>query len=241
MSYSNIFAEFYDQLFSDNLSDLEFYKFFIKKNNSLALEIGSGTGRLLLKLLESGLNVEGVEPSKEMLDICLKKAKKFNLKPVIYQQSIENLKIEKKYKTIYMPLFVFQHLDKDDVQKSLKNCYMHLEENGEILISIFMTENYENEDFWTLNTASKDGKILLYEMINFDKINQIQIKKLKLEICKNKKTETYFSEIQFKIYTINEIKNLLEKNGFKDIEIFSDYSLEKNNIYSDILAFKAKK
>ncbi len=65
--YANI-AEFYDlehQAFDD---DVEFYGSFIESVGDPVLELGSGTGRLLLPIAQAGFRVTGLDQSQAMLD-----------------------------------------------------------------------------------------------------------------------------------------------------------------------------
>lgn len=246
--YEKKFATIYDLLFGEQTQDLEFYKYFIEKQNGPALEVGSGTGRLLIPYLQSGLQVEGVEPNKDMSDICLTKANSINVKPVIYQQFLEELKLTKKYNTIYMPLYAFQHITKRSAAiKALKNSYDHLETNGQILISIFIPWNDPTgtyEQIWRIrNLYDSDGQqILLSESVSYDKFEQVQTKQLKYEIFKdNKLVESYLNTIEFRCYSIYELTIMLEQAGFKDIEIFGDYTHAEANASTDTFIFSGIK
>jgi len=226
------FASFYEQLFGSQKQDLEFYKYYIEKNGGLALEIGSGTGRLLLPYLQLDLNVEGIEPDEAMSKICMKKSVNLKLKPIIYQQKLENLNIQKKYKTIYMPLFVFQNIiERDKVFSALKLAYEHLDQNGEILISIFIPWNDPTgtwEQTWRVTKVDKnnDEILVLSESVSFDKFEQIQTKYFKYEMFnKNFLSKSYITMINFRTYSRYELISLMEQIGYKDIEIFGDYEI----------------
>jgi len=203
-------------------------------------------------LLQEGFKVEGIEPSKDMLEICQQKAEKFNLKANIYPQEIQNLNLSKKYKTIYMPLYVFQHIvNRQDAFTALKKIYEHLQENGQLLISIFMPNSFQDIDEWQLRAQNlqKNEKLILYETTRFDKLEQIQTKNLKFEIYKKhqpdiqalSKDETHFCEIKFRIYSRYELQMMLEQTGFKNIKIFGDYTFEQANKDSNDFIFVAKK
>lgn len=100
-SYQGIVAETYDIWFSgDTFDDTDFYKELIQELPGAALEIGCGTGRLLLSYLEEGFEVEGVDCAKEMLHLCRARAEQKGLSPVLYEQYMQNLHLPRKYKTI---------------------------------------------------------------------------------------------------------------------------------------------
>ena len=56
-----------------------------EENLGPALEIGCGTGRLTIPYLEAGLDVEGLDSSGQMLEICRTKAAARGLLPVLHQ------------------------------------------------------------------------------------------------------------------------------------------------------------
>lgn len=241
--YSDKFAQFYD-IFFKNKKDFNFYKYFIEQEKGLTLEIGCGTGRLLIEFLRNKIQIEGIEPSKDMIRICMQKGKKFGFEPIIYNQSLENMNLPKKYKIIILPLYVFQHIkDEDLVLKSLKNIYEHLENNGHVLISIFNSENISTKN-WQIRSVEtiNDETFIMYERIKYNSIKKIENKEIKIEWLRlGNIIQTFITEIDFKIYSTEEIKNLLTKTGFCDIEIFVDYSLHKKNIEADTYIFKALK
>lgn len=241
-------ANLYDLLFGEQTQDLEFYKYFIEKQKGPALEIGSGSGRLLIPYLQAGLNVEGIEPDPDMQNICLDNAKNLNLKPIIYQLNLQELKLTKKFKTIYMPLYVFQNINnKQSAIESLKKCHEHLEINGQILISIFIPWNDPTgtyEETWRIRKSniSQNQKIILSESVHYDKFEQIQTKHLKYEVFnENRLVESYFEIIKFTCYSIFELTLILEQAGFKNIEVFGDYIQDAANGSSEAFIFHAKK
>src|SRR5437870_4195341 len=109
--YEGITVELYDLWFEQGpFQDQAFYEYHIKQQGGKALEIGSGTGRLLLPYLRNGLDVEGVEPSAEMVSLCSEKAEAWDLNPVVYQQFMQRLNVTASYRTIFVPLCTFQLL-----------------------------------------------------------------------------------------------------------------------------------
>ncbi|WP_332072044.1 class I SAM-dependent methyltransferase [Paenibacillus sp. GYB004] len=98
------------------------------------MELGCGTGRLFLPYLDAGLDVDGVDCSKDMLDICRAKAERNGQSPVLYDQHMQNLDIPKKYMTIYIPAASFMLLsEREDAKNALKCIYAHLEQGGQTL------------------------------------------------------------------------------------------------------------
>src|SRR3954454_20504681 len=55
------------------------------------LDIGCGTGRILLDFLAQSIDIDGTDDSPEMLTICREKAKKAGLRDAAHQQKMETL------------------------------------------------------------------------------------------------------------------------------------------------------
>jgi len=50
-----------------------------------ALDVGCGTGRLLLDFLASGMDIDGVDNSPEILALCCETAQQRGLEPRLYE------------------------------------------------------------------------------------------------------------------------------------------------------------
>jgi ubiquinone/menaquinone biosynthesis C-methylase UbiE len=70
--YRGLISQAWDLLRGDtsNWGDRAFYRDIIRASGQPALDIGCGTGRLLLDYLADGIDIDGVDVSPEMLDIC---------------------------------------------------------------------------------------------------------------------------------------------------------------------------
>src|SRR6516225_8849018 len=64
--------------------DLVYFQERVKEGRGPALDIGCGTGRILLPLLAEGCAVEGVDISEEMLACCQRRAVSFGVTPTLY-------------------------------------------------------------------------------------------------------------------------------------------------------------
>jgi len=88
--YRGLAAECYDLWFGDEpFWDQAFFSDRIRRNRGAALEIGCGTGRLLIPFLRDGVTVEGLDASAEMLAICSSKAAALGLIPTLHQQLMQ--------------------------------------------------------------------------------------------------------------------------------------------------------
>ncbi len=130
--YYGIVAESYDLWFpGPEFEDSDFYRRMIEAVPGPALEIGCGTGRLLIPYLRDGLDVEGLEPSPDMLDICREKAQRDGLSPILHQQLMHQMDLPRRYATIYIPFSTFMILpDRGEAAEALRRFHAHLEAGG---------------------------------------------------------------------------------------------------------------
>lgn len=76
--YGRLSSEVYDmdKPVGRSFGDIEFYADRLKSCKGPVLEPATGTGRILIPLLEKGFHVEGFDSSTDMLRICHENCKK---------------------------------------------------------------------------------------------------------------------------------------------------------------------
>lgn len=103
--YKGLMAQAWDVLRGDTSrwADRFFYLDVIKIYGQPVLDVGCGTGRLLLDYRAQGIDVDGVDNSPEMLAICRRKASAQDLAVTTYEQYMETLDLPRRYRTIVIP------------------------------------------------------------------------------------------------------------------------------------------
>src|SRR6266496_5308279 len=99
--YTGMMADAWDLLRGDTStwSDRFFYRDLIGQYGQPVLDVGCGTGRLLLDYLAQGIDIDGVDNSPEMLAICRHKANALGLAPTLYEHYLETLSLPRQYRT----------------------------------------------------------------------------------------------------------------------------------------------
>jgi SAM-dependent methyltransferase len=119
-----------------NWSDRHFYLDLIRQYGQPVLDVGCGTGRLILDYLALGIDCDGVDNAPDMLAICRAKAAKAGLSPNLYEQSIETLALPRRYRTILGPSSVFQLVtDPHAARLALRRLFDHVEPGGAFVTS----------------------------------------------------------------------------------------------------------
>jgi SAM-dependent methyltransferase len=141
VEYRGLLAKTWDLLRGDTSvwPDRPFYRSLIELGRGPALDVGCGTGRLMLDYLAAGLDVDGVDNSSEMLEICRNKAAAagIDIADRLFEQEMAELALTRRYSTIFVPSSSFQLLtDPSEADAAMARFYEHLVSNGVFVMSI---------------------------------------------------------------------------------------------------------
>jgi ubiquinone/menaquinone biosynthesis C-methylase UbiE len=105
--YPEYFARFYDLIYHQvrDVIDNKFYLEKIKNTRGKILEVGAGTGRLLIEALKNGADIYGIDISPAMLDILKAKLNR-EQQSRISLQNIVDFKSDFRYDLIIAPFRV---------------------------------------------------------------------------------------------------------------------------------------
>src|SRR5438067_9956527 len=108
-------ARYYD-LTPQFPNDVPYYRALIRSPEASVLELGCGTGRVLMQLAPRCVFIHGVDRSESMLAICRQKVRDAELPPgkvAISAADISNFALPRKFDLIIAPWRVFQNLESD--------------------------------------------------------------------------------------------------------------------------------
>lgn len=224
------------------LGDMEYYYENIKNIDGKILEAGVGTGRVFIPFLEKGLDMEGVDLSEDMLEICRNHLNDRNLSPRLYRENLITMDLARKYDGIIMPSGSFCLIkDYDDSIKLLKNFYRHLNPKGKIILDLLMPTDFkENSSFTNLLELDKDRSLLFTQyQTRIDYTHQISHHINKYELLeRGQLVETELANFDIKWFGIKEFISILEKIGFKNISYDFDYKNDGNQSIVTFIGFK---
>jgi ubiquinone/menaquinone biosynthesis C-methylase UbiE len=139
--YRGLVAQAWDLLRGDYSTwpDRPFYRAIIERQGGPALDVGCGTGRLILDYRATGLDVDGVDNSPEMLALCRSKAVALgvDLEGRLFHQEMDQLDLPRKYATIFVPSLSFQLvLDPAAAAETMARFHAHLASGGVLVMSL---------------------------------------------------------------------------------------------------------
>jgi SAM-dependent methyltransferase len=134
------YARFYDLDFGDGQDDLLMIEQFAARCDSPILELGCGTGRLLVPLARKGYDVTGVDVSEAMLGRAQRKvmAEGLDGRVTLVQQDVQELALEGTFTLAFCVLNSFMHLlTTDDQLTALSRIRQHLQPGGLLVLDLF--------------------------------------------------------------------------------------------------------
>ncbi|MDU5082149.1 SAM-dependent methyltransferase [Tissierella sp. P1] len=244
--YSKLSTEVYniDKPIGHSFGDVEFYMERLKGIKGRILEPAVGTGRILIPLLEKGFIVDGIDSSPEMLDLCKLHCKERNLRADLYEENMQSFSLPHKYEAIIIPTGSFLLLENSiDAINGLKCFYEHLSVGGRLIVDIFMQSDFNigHTSTRTWETPNGDLITLNESLVEVNFINQYTVSHFRYEKWhKSQLIQTELERFPLKWYGVEEFRLILEKVGFSDITISSDY---KFGIYptdnNQVITFEA--
>lgn len=232
-------AELYDHVGPYRTrGDVQFYVDMARKTGGNVLEIGCGTGRVLIPTAEAGFNITGLDSSPSMLDICRQKlaALPSNVHKRVWLEEgdMRNFSLDEQYDLITIPFRPFQHLlTVEDQIACLMSVKRHLRLGGKFVFDLFNPSIPGLADETKLahamiepEIAMPDGRrfVRSHKFANKDFLNQINDIEITHDVVNADGTTTQVL-FAFKMrYCFRfEIEHLLVRCGFNVDEIFADF------------------
>ncbi|MFC0016483.1 class I SAM-dependent methyltransferase [Roseibacillus persicicus] len=229
--YQSLEAELHDVFWEAEgpAAELPLLRNFLKRHPGKALEIGSGSGRLLLPLLAEGFKLEGLDNSTEMIELCQASAAAKGLEPHLFCCDLFALPAGSRYQAITLPAFTLQLLP--DPIAAVARINELLEVGGGIYFSVFypwaevFDELPENEFYPDHSLTLPDGKTAsITTKHSIDKDAQILTRVHRYEISSSDGVEREHESTQVIRYCEEpDWEHLLDATGFKVTEVFWDF------------------
>jgi len=227
-------------------SDVPYFIQHLSKIGGRILEGMVGSGRLLIPLLEAGLNVEGIDTSPDMLAACQQNCATRGLNPVLNESSIEKLDVPGKFSAIVVTLGSFMLLgSRTAAITALQEFTRHLEPNGRIFVDLglpigsFKAEGTLAQ--WEPVQCLDGSVIVMQTSSRIDWMEQVEHTFIRYEKWKEGKlVDTELQHLLLHWFGREEFRMCLREQGYTDITLCANYNDELTpSSYHDQLCFSA--
>lgn len=235
----SLIADLYDYVvpYRDR-SDISFYVEAAIEAGNPVLEVGCGTGRVLLPSARAGVEIVGLDLSVQMLRVCRQRIDGESMavqsRIRLVEADMREFNLSQTFKLATIPFRPFQHLmSLADQLSCLQSIHRHLQDDGLLIFDLFNpsldalvnqpigTEVGEEPGF-----STPDGRriVRLHKTVAKDRFNQIN--QFELVYCithcdghEERLTHSFALRYLFRF----EAEHLLTRAGFKVEHVYADF------------------
>ena len=234
--YGGLMAQTWDLFRGDTStwSDRFLFLDLIGEFGQPVLDVGCGTGRLLLDYVQQGIAIDGVDNSPEMLELCRQKAAALDLNLTLFQQDMEMLLMPRRYRTILVPSSSFQLVtDPADARQVMERLVVHLQPGGALVMPFmeFWRAGDPLHTEWELQreaTRPEDGAVFRrWSRADYDPAHQWEHTEDRYEMIVDGQVvaeEHHRRSPATRWYTQGEAVQLYQDAGLTDIRVLKEFT-----------------
>jgi SAM-dependent methyltransferase len=209
-----------------------------KSGTSPILELGCGTGDVLLPLAEEGFSVVGLDSSDAMLGRCRQRLslmpEPVRMRVELEEARMETFSLRRSFNQIFIPNDTIAILlDEISLKSTLENCFSHLDGGGKLILDVspFDVEylgrfvGNEREMLRDRGCFPIDGgsAIQVWELTSYDNVTGILSAVFRYEFLDQDDTitRTYYRRLNLCPRRATELTLALEIAGFVNVEVES--------------------
>lgn len=226
-------SELFDLMLGEVPYGRDFYVDLARETHGPVLEVACGTGRILLRCLQAGVDIEGLDLFEPLLQRCREKAARLGFSPRLHQADMSDFAIPRKFALITIPFNTFVHNLTQAAQiRCLQLCLEHLAPGGLLAFDTFFPPlEYLSQP---VGTRVLEGEIphpetglpmRMYDTRTIDRVAQTQhsVNELEVLAADGSIRKAYQCECRFRYLFKHEMELLLRVAGFPRWEIYGDF------------------
>jgi len=222
--YRKLHAEWYELASAgkDHSREIEFWARSIEASSEPALELGSGTGRVFVPLLERGFDIVGLDTSEDMMARCLAACEAKGLKAELHQQSMLEFDLPRRFGLIFLDSGGLGLFTRDqDIHPVFQRVMLHLKPGG---MFIYEFEPVPAEDkssnAWVGDWMNgPDDVVIAWRTKNkYNATTHVWERLFAVEkFVHGRLVETEANERRGRFFTVDEAVEFAKSAGFTDI------------------------
>ena len=251
--YKKLHAEWYELVAAeiDHSKEIDFWAKCIKESGEPVLELGSGTGRVLVPLLERGFEIVGIDTSKDMMDRCLAICKTKGLRVELHEQSMLEFDLPREFSSIFLTDGLGLLTSDQDIRATFERVMAHLKPGGLFVFYFELMTSNGNAGTTGNKWGSWNGDwvkgpddviIAWRHRQKYDPDTHIWNSLFIIEkfIC-GTLIETEANERVGRYFTIDEAMNYANSAGFEDIKATDSFTEDPPSNASKEIIVRCKK
>ena len=242
--------------------EVAYYEAAIRHWGEPALDLGCGTGRILVPLLEAGLDVDGVDISADMVALAAQAAAMAGYGPRLFVMGTHELELPRTYRTIFLCGVFGIGGWRDRDLEGLRRAHGLLESGGALLINHELPYERIDEERWARwlaghrtdiprpwpetgdrrRAANGDEIELISRLLELDPFEQRHVLEMRARLWR---AGSIVAEEAYKLaeslYFAQEIRPMLTGVGFREVVLERGYSGQPATADDGIVTYVATK
>jgi SAM-dependent methyltransferase len=242
-------GELYDVLLGGLEYGLDFYVDFARRAVGPVLDIGCGTGRVMLPCLQAGVDIDGLDLFEPMLARLRKSAAKLGLSPQLYRADMSEFRLSRRYQLVMIPFNAFTHnLTQESQIRCLQCCREHLLPGGMLVFDgafpglHWIGAAQHSRVLEGEITDPRTGRTLrVFDTRSFDRVRQVQHSITEVESVGADGTVELLQRSEFDTRWVykDEMALLLRHTGYVRWEISGDFDGRELTQETDAMIVRA--
>lgn len=237
--------------------DAAFFVEMARETGGPVLELGSGTGRVLLPTARLGIPITGLDLSADMLAVCHRKLaaepEEVRSNVTLVEGDMRDFDFPERFRLVTMPFRPFQHLITVEDQLACLGCiHRCLADDGKVVVDVFnpmmealVADTLGQEMTPEPEFTTPDGRKVIrkHKIVSRDFFQQVQQIELIYYITHpDGHEERMIQAFTMRYFFRYEMEHLLARAGFVVEALYSDYAKSPyGEKYPGELIFVARK
>lgn len=234
MGFYEELSKVYDVVFPWSKVTEAFIEGFSPKEGKI-LDLACGSGNYTLELAKKGYELYAVDLDKAMMEKLKEKAENefLNIKMEAADMRDVKKELNENFNTIFCIGNSLVHLtDKVEIQNLINDLYNMLYEHGNLIIQIINYDRILKHNVRSLPPIeNKEAGVSFVRNYEINEENSVVYFNTELNIKEGNEIKTYKNSVPLFPLQSDELTSLLQKAGFKHIELFG--SFDKKSFNSD--------
>jgi len=219
------------------MPDLPFWLDYARKAGGPVLELGCGTGRVVIPIAREGIEITGLDVSSLMLERTRAKLQEepeaVRHRVSLAEASMHDFTLGKEYALVFSAFRSFQVLKTVDDQLSCLSCVRsHLKKGGRFILDVFnphmpyLVSESRKEEYGEEQIEMPDGRTVTarYRNPHIDPDSQTLDCEMIYDVPQpDGSTQRVVWEFQLHYFFRFELEHLLVRAGFEIEDVFSDF------------------
>jgi len=208
--------------------DVAWYRALCLREGGRALELGCGTGRILIELLRAGVDAVGADRSLPMLARLRRDAKKYALSPDVLQIDIAAPALRAQFRVVLLPYSLITYLrDSTIAEQCVRTLAALLEPGGCLVLDAFVPQPVTSfADFrCDYRRAHEGGFLERHKRINanVDGTNRIERHYTLLD-ANDQAISEFVTDETIRPYAANDLSHFARSAGLVVESVIHDYN-----------------